>query len=515
MKLKLRKHQHAYIFSPRKFPLLDGGMGNGKSTAGILKLGIHCQNNPGTKAGFFRQDYTDIRRGSLEDWNEIWGDFGEYNEKSHFFTFYDSGSKVLFHQLSDTGKLKNHNLSAALIEQAEETDQEAFSYLVPRLRRQDTDNSNITFEDPRTKRTWSGSMPDRWLGCLTNPEGHDWVWDIWHNKDLSDLAIGQGAFDLPDEMQITQDDFHLIWADTFANIKNLPKDYLAGLQAMPDHLWNRYVEGSRDSFEGQIFKMLDRDIHLIEPFEIPKQYNKYLLFDHGINNPSAFLWIALDPDDNAIVYREHYKKAGDEGKNWVVSDHVDEVLYHIDNENDPVCPYQETINGMWADPQIFNRTREKDGEHYTIAEEYVDHSDGRLMFQPWKKASGPKEKQAQINRTAEYFKVNPARNHIVTGESPAPQMYFFSTCDNAWEEHIQYQWKDQAKRIIGAAKNNPEKPRDYKDHTPDCTGGFVAMKRTGPSIKTDPPPGSWEDIHQEMKKRRGRSSGSSRQVNIR
>jgi hypothetical protein len=317
-------------------------------------------------------------------------------------------------------------------------------------------------------------------------------------------------------MKITEDDYHLIWADTFANIQNLSKDYLAGMQAMPDHLWDRYVEGSRDSFEGQIFTQLDSDIHKIEPFEIPKEWNKYLLFDHGVNNPSAFLWVALGPNDNAVVYREHYKKSGDDGKNWIVSQHVEEVLRHMDNEKDPICPYQENMDGMFADPQIFDRSgHSKDGEHYTIAQEYQDQSDGRLVLEPWKKASGPKEKQAQINRVSEYFELNPAREHIVTGKSPAPQMYFFSTCENAWEEHIQYQWKEQAKRIMGEAKNKPEVPRDYKDHTPDCTGGFVSMKRTGPTISSDPPSGSWEEIHQMMKSRHSRRSGSRRTVNIR
>lgn len=502
MQLDLLPHQHALCFSNKKYVDMDGGFGNGKSTGGMIKLGLHCENNPGTKVGFFRQDFSDIRRGSLEDWNELFGDHGSYNHDTHFFTFDNSKSKVLFHQLSDRGKLKNHNLSAALIEQAEETDQASFSYLIGRIRRQDVDNSEMLIRSPGGNK-YKASMADRWIACLSNPEGHDWIWKLFIEKDLSDLAMAKSTQDLGDA-EITEDDFHYIWADTYANMDNLTKDYLAGLKALPQHLYKRYVEGNRDSFEGQIYSMLDKAKHYVEPFRIPEEWPKYRCLDHGVANPTAVNWFAIDPNDNVFCYREHYKEEGDDGKEWVISQHANAVKNAEENTNDPVCPYKENINSGYADPAVFDRTLQDDSGHYTVADAYQEEG---LNFNSWKNAQNAIQKTAMINRVQEYFMVNPERENPITGNYGSPQAFIFRCCPNTWEEHVQYQWKEASKRMVEEL-NNPEKPRKYMDHTCDNFQGFISMKRTAPTVKKQAPQGSFKKLQNELKRRSQKSSGS-------
>lgn len=504
-RFELLRHQHAFIFSDKRFVCLDGAFGNGKSTALNLKLGLHCLNNEGTKTGYFRQEYTDIKRGSLDDWMDLWGHAGSYNQNSHYFTF-DNGSKVLFEQAKNKGKLKDHNFSAVVIEQAEEVSSTAFSYLIGRMRRSDTDNSEVKVPNPRGE-DYVGSMADQWIGIASNPEGHDWIWKFFIDNDLSDLAVNRGG-DMDDDVRITEDDFQYIWADSFSNIENLEDEYVASLYAMPDHMFERYVMGSRDSFEGQIYSMIDPDIHKIPAFEIPKSWPKFLLLDHGVRNPTAAVWVTIDEDNNVIVYREHYKASGDDGMEWVISQHCDAILEAMHDEHDTVCPYKETPDRMLADPAIFDRTLQRDGQHYTIAEEYREQSEGKINFNPWKKANNNEQKLAQINRVSEYLMLNSGREHIVTEESPAPQLYFFDTCTNTFEEHLQFRWKKKAKQLVGDEQNQPEKARNYMDHTVDCICGFIAEKKTGPEIVNEAPPGSFDDVANEIMQRANNKGGT-------
>ena len=58
--------------------------------------------------------------------------------------------------------------------------------------------------------------------------------------------------------------------------------------------------------EGQYFKEWRTNLHVVKPFEIPKEWIKFRAMDFGIAKPSAVLWFAVDYDGNIFVYRELY-----------------------------------------------------------------------------------------------------------------------------------------------------------------------------------------------------------------
>ena len=61
--------------------------------------------------------------------------------------------------------------------------------------------------------------------------------------------------------------------------------------------------GDWDIFDGQYFSEFKKDIHVIEPFEIPKHWKRYLAMDYGMDM-LAVLWIARDTEGNAYCYKE-------------------------------------------------------------------------------------------------------------------------------------------------------------------------------------------------------------------
>jgi len=78
------------------------------------------------------------------------------------------------------------------------------------------------------------------------------------------------------------------------------------LLSLPEHQRKRLLEGNWDVAEGAAFPEFNRAIHVIEPFDIPKNWPKFRACDYGYGSYSAVLWLAVAPDGQLIVYRELY-----------------------------------------------------------------------------------------------------------------------------------------------------------------------------------------------------------------
>jgi hypothetical protein len=66
------------------------------------------------------------------------------------------------------------------------------------------------------------------------------------------------------------------------------------------------IEGDWDIKEGAAFTEFDRNIHVIEPFSIPRNWVKFRSCDYGYGSYSGVLWFAVSPDEQIVVYRELY-----------------------------------------------------------------------------------------------------------------------------------------------------------------------------------------------------------------
>lgn len=67
------------------------------------------------------------------------------------------------------------------------------------------------------------------------------------------------------------------------------------------------IRGEFASFFGAVFKTYSRQVHVVKPFRIPREWRKYRSFDFGFTNPFVCLWLAKDNDENWYIYREYYK----------------------------------------------------------------------------------------------------------------------------------------------------------------------------------------------------------------
>jgi hypothetical protein len=83
-------------------------------------------------------------------------------------------------------------------------------------------------------------------------------------------------------------------------------DYEAMLLSLPEHQRKQLLEGNWDVAEGAAFPEFNRQIHAIDPFDIPRNWVKFRACDYGYGSYSAVVWFACSPDEQLIVYRELY-----------------------------------------------------------------------------------------------------------------------------------------------------------------------------------------------------------------
>ena len=65
------------------------------------------------------------------------------------------------------------------------------------------------------------------------------------------------------------------------------------------------------SDKGLVYPEFEEGLHVIEPFEIPKEWQDNISIDPGLNNPLSAHWYAVDYDDNVYVVYEHYEAGRD------------------------------------------------------------------------------------------------------------------------------------------------------------------------------------------------------------
>ncbi len=83
-------------------------------------------------------------------------------------------------------------------------------------------------------------------------------------------------------------------------------DYYAMLSSLPEVQRKQFLDGNWDAFSNAAFPEFNRDIHVVEPFEVPKGWQRFRAADWGYSSPACVLWFAIDYDNNLWLYRELY-----------------------------------------------------------------------------------------------------------------------------------------------------------------------------------------------------------------
>ena len=84
------------------------------------------------------------------------------------------------------------------------------------------------------------------------------------------------------------------------------EDYYIMLASLPEVQRKQFLEGDWGAYEDAAFPEFNRAVHVVKPFDIPRNWHKFRSCDWGYSSPACVLWFAIDFDNNLWIYRELY-----------------------------------------------------------------------------------------------------------------------------------------------------------------------------------------------------------------
>ena len=208
-------------------------------------------------------------------------------EESKLTVSFYNGSQIIVGGLDDsdrTEKILGNEYITILLNEATQLSWETVQMAITRLAQSVKDD------------TGGSAIPKLLLDC--NPRGpRHWL----HKVGINHIDPESGK-----ELPNTSNWSRLHWS-AYDNKENLPAEYLKSLETLPDVMKDRMLNGLWRNNEGAVYDEFDEDTHVVPPFEIPKDWQRFRAIDFGYTNPFVCLWGALDNDGRLYLYKEHYQ----------------------------------------------------------------------------------------------------------------------------------------------------------------------------------------------------------------
>ena len=210
----------------------------------------------------------------------------------------------------------------------------------------------------------------------------------------------------------------LNWS-AYDNRANLPPEYLAALEALPEIMRERMLNGVWRDNQGAVYSEFDEDQHTVEPFAVPAEWKRIRAIDFGFTNPFVCLWGALDPDGRLYIYREHYK-AGVR-----------------------TAEHAQIIRRLSGDERYLQTAADHDaGERAELTAAGI-HT------------------EAAVKNVA--LGIQCVKNRLAVQGDGKPRLFFFRTLKNTLSEIYDYRWAEAGDEV-----NAREEPVKLNDHAMDA-----------------------------------------------
>ncbi len=345
-----------------EFEALYGGAAGPGKTDCLIALASRLVGRPGYKGILFRRTYPrlqEIADRCFERYPSLGGEFQAGARRWYFPGGDATRSAKPFIQLGhmqheeDRRDYQGKEFQFAGFDELTEFTEDQYLFLV---------GSRV--------RSKHADIPSR-VRCTTNPGGIGMKWVKERFIDRAkpgqtyiDPVTGLSRIFIPGRL------------DDNPTLTESDPGYLARLMSLPEIERRRLIEGDWDIFVGQVFPELGA-AHRIEPFDVPREWPRFMAMDWGHASPFSVGWYAIDDDTGVMFrYREWYgckKGVRNEGLRMVAR----EVAQGILEREDPT----EKIRLRIADPKIFDKLpgyRQKEVIGTTIADDM--QSEG-LYFQ--------------------------------------------------------------------------------------------------------------------------------------
>ena len=210
---------------------------------------------------------------------------------------------------------------------------------------------------------------------------------------------------------------------------------------------------------GLVYPEFDESVHVIDPFDIPYEWQDKISIDPGLRNPLSAHFYAVDYDGNIYVVAEHYEAEK-------------EVKYHAER--------------IFAIADRLNWHRRYDGK----LESLIDSAAGQRTLAASKSVSelffevgiavNPnvnKEMFSGVSRVRELFAERP------------PRIFIFRICTNLIRELKSYRWGDD------------DLPKKYDDHCLDELRYYVMSRPVAPKRNPSPQKSHYDKMYKKIRGR--------------
>lgn len=259
--------------------------------------------------------------------------------------------------------------------------------------------------------------------------------------------------EFPENLRGSERHFTYVQAKVSDNPYN-PRSYVEALMRLPEDMRKAYLDGDWSIFAGQYFKEWRRDVHVVEPFEIPWHWKIERSSDWGESKPCAHLWTATDPEGYSYVIGEVY------GKGMRIPEQAERI--HAFERGKNVQRVGILDSACW----------DVTGRAKSIAQQFQECG---LMNAPSAKGPGSRVAGWNLIRTALHFERGCDGQVVIQ-----PQMRIFSTCANLI-------------RTLPAMVHDKNKPEDLDTKGEDHACDALRYKFQGPAEGFETPPEAMSD----------------------
>lgn len=424
--------QEKFIWNTKRESMFDGGVGNGKTTGGLLRLLILAREFPGSRWVVARQTYKTLMNTTYKTFERIvpHGWVKRFVKENMEFS---NGSEILWLHLDelDEQDLKSLEINGAFLSQAEEIAPEMWDFM----------DSRIGRWRPKDCK-WTTPCPSYiWGEC--NPNGHDWIYFRFHPE-----VVGNH----PDRAYF--------FGETGINKKMLDRfspGYYDMLMRKPESWKRRWVFGSRDIFDGAIHPDFKKEIYVYDadrfnPYDSCNIKSCWGWMDYGLSAPTCVLVSASTTDNLHFITSEYYKRSTP-GRTITIREHA-AAINKIMRDN------RYSVRGIYADPSIFSEsTRDRRTTATSVAQEYRECG---LYLQ-----RADNNEMSSIANLQQLFHVEQDRPNPLTCKRGSPQLFISSRCENLIEQ-IQLQRHAETRNpLTGEKEYTEERAAGIPDHAYD------------------------------------------------
>lgn len=422
--LRITEKQNEFINSEAFETLFGGAAGGGKSYGQLIDALLFALKYPKSKQIIFRRTFPDLERSIIRTSLEIYPrEIASYNSAKHVWTF-QNGSIIDFGYIDnemDVYQYQSAEYDVIRFDELTHFTEYMYVYMISRCR-------------------GANGYPKH-IKSSTNPGGvgHSWVKerfiDIGPYNQIHKCRLESGE-------EITR-----LFIPSFVTenkfLMERDPGYIKRLDALPEKERKALKEGNWDIFDGQYFKDFDRNIHVIEPFDIPKEWDRYRTIDYGLDMLACY-WIAIDNHGNEYCYKELYEP------NLIISQAAERII-EVNGD--------DKIKYTYAPPDLWNRRNDTGKNAYDIFREngviLTKSSNNRVLG--W-------------YAVQEHLKIEEYKDEQTGETKKKSKLRFFNTCRNVL----------RTLPIIQIDEKNPndcaKEPHELT-HAPDAIRGFC-IERT-------------------------------------